>query len=61
MPAPSTADFDRLRALCAIGGIDATRLQAVLDCSVGSVAVVRALVETSDPETTARAWMAAMP
>ena len=55
------AQLMRHYPLVAIGGIDATRLQAVLDCSVGSVAVVRALVETSDPETTARAWMAAMP
>ena len=55
------AQLMRHYPLVAIGGIDATRLQAVLDCGVGSVAVVRALVETSDPETTARAWMAAMP
>ncbi len=55
------AQLMRHYPLVAIGGIDATRLQAVLDCGVGSVAVVRALVAAPDPEATARAWMQAMP
>lgn len=44
----------------AIGGIDAARRPAVLATGVGSVAVVRALVAADDPETTARAWTAAI-
>ena len=36
--------------LVAIGGIDASRLDAVLASGVGSVAVVRALVDAPDPE-----------
>jgi thiamine-phosphate pyrophosphorylase len=44
----------------AIGGIDAGQWPAVLATGVGSVAVVRALVAADDPETTARAWTAAI-
>ena len=55
------AQLMRHYPLVAIGGIDATRLQDVLDCGVGSVAVVRALVAAPAPEATARAWMQAMP
>ena len=55
------AQLMRHYPLVAIGGIDAMRLQAVLDCGVGSVAVVRALVAAPDPEATAQAWMQALP
>jgi len=44
----------RHHPLVAIGGIDARRLPEVLACGVGSVAMVRALVGSSDPEATAR-------
>lgn len=43
-----------------IGGIDAVRLPQVLATGVGSVAVVRALVASEDPEATATQWMTAM-
>jgi len=43
-----------------IGGIDAVRLPEVLATGVGSVAVVRALVNAEDPEAAAAQWMAAM-
>lgn len=39
----------------AIGGIDAGRLDAVLDAGATRVVVVRAITEASDPETAARA------
>lgn len=45
----------RGRSLVAIGGIDAQRLAPALQTGVGSVAVVRALVEASDPEAAAQA------
>ena len=44
----------------AIGGIDLSRLEAVLATGVGSVAVVRALVTDPDPQAAAGRWMAAM-
>jgi thiamine-phosphate pyrophosphorylase len=44
-------------SLVAIGGIDADRLAAVASSAVGSVAVVRAIVGASDPESAARALM----
>jgi thiamine-phosphate pyrophosphorylase len=44
--------------LVAIGGIDAERLPPVLASGVGSVAVVRALLQAADPEATAAQWMA---
>ncbi|MDD2926803.1 MAG: thiamine phosphate synthase, partial [Rhodoferax sp.] len=47
------ADLLRHHATVAIGGIDALRLPQVLACGVGSVAVVRALVATDQPETQA--------
>lgn len=40
--------------LVAIGGIDAARLPDVMASGVGSVAVVRALVDAADPEAQAR-------
>jgi len=40
----------------AIGGIDEARLPDVLQCGVGSVAVVRALVASLDPEAVAKSW-----
>lgn len=43
--------------LVAIGGIDAERLPQVLDSGAGSVAVVRAIVQAANPETTAADWM----
>ena len=43
--------------LVAIGGVDETRLDAVLASGVGSVAVVRAIVAAEQPETIARRWM----
>ena len=46
--------------LVAIGGIDAERLPEVLASGVGSVAVVRALVQADHPERTAADWMARM-
>lgn len=46
--------------LVAIGGIDVERLPEVLASGVGSVAVVRALVQAEDPERTAADWMARM-
>ena len=48
----------RHHSLVAIGGIDLTRLDAVCQTGVGSIAVVRALVEAPNPEATARDWMA---
>jgi len=39
--------------LVAIGGIDADRLPAVMKTGVGSIAVVRALIEAESPEATA--------
>ena len=48
----------RHHSLVAIGGIDLTRLDAVCQTEVGSIAVVRALVEAPNPEATARDWMA---
>jgi thiamine-phosphate pyrophosphorylase len=48
----------RHHSLVAIGGIDLTRLEAVCQTGVGSIAVVRALVEAPNPEATARDWMA---
>ena len=48
----------RAYPLVAIGGIDAERLPQVLASGVGSVAVVRALVQAVDPEATAHEWMA---
>ena len=44
--------------LVAIGGIDAARLPEVLRSGVGSVGVVRALVEAVDPEAVAARWSA---
>lgn len=44
--------------LVAIGGIDAERLPQVMDCGVGSAAVVRAVVQAPDPESEAAAWTA---
>jgi thiamine-phosphate pyrophosphorylase len=35
--------------LVAIGGINASRAQSVLACGVGSIAVIRAITEASDP------------
>lgn len=35
MPAPSTADFDRLRALCAIGDIDARPSRQIYEIFTG--------------------------
>ena len=48
----------RGRPQVAIGGIGEAELPAVLATGVGSVAVVRALVQASDPEATAARWMA---
>jgi thiamine-phosphate pyrophosphorylase len=45
--APSTPWF-------AIGGIDARRLDAVLDAGARRVVVVRALTQAADPERAAR-------
>ena len=46
--------------LVAIGGIDASRLSAVLQTGVGSVAMVRAITDAPDPEATARGLMKIM-
>ena len=43
-----------------IGGIDESRMPAVLATGVGSIAVVRALVAAAAPEATAARWMAEM-
>ena len=43
--------------LVAIGGIDNERLSAVMACAVGSVAVVRAIVQAHEPEQVARSLM----
>ncbi len=43
--------------LVAIGGVDETRLDAVLASGVGSVAVVRAIVAAEQPEVVASRWM----
>ena len=50
----------RGRPQVAIGGIGEDELPAVLATGVGSVAVVRALVQAADPEATAARWMARM-
>lgn len=42
--------------LVAIGGIDLDRLHAVIKTGVGSVAVVRAIIESKSPEVTAMAF-----
>lgn len=47
-------------ALVGIGGIDVTRFAEVLDCGVGSIAVVRAIVGQDEPEAAAKELMAAM-
>lgn len=52
------AQLMRTFPLVAIGGIDAQRLPQVLASGVGSVAVVRALVQAEHPEATASEWMA---
>lgn len=44
----------------AIGGIDASKLLDVLDCGVGSIAVVRALVAADKPETMGNSLQAAI-
>ena len=54
------AQLMRQYPLVAIGGIDAERLPEVLASGVGSVAVVRALVQAANPEATAAQWMASM-
>lgn len=54
------AQLMRACPLVAIGGIDAERLPEVLASGVGSVAVVRALVQADNPEATAAQWMAQM-
>jgi len=46
--------------LVAIGGISADQFPAVRATGVGSVAVVRALVNAEDPEAAARELMASM-
>lgn len=48
----------RHHSLVAIGGVDAARMPEVLASGVGSVAVVRALVAATEPETEARQLMA---
>ena len=55
------AQLMRGRPQVAIGGIGEAELPAVLATGVGSVAVVRALVQADDPETTAARWMARIP
>lgn len=50
------AQLMRAYPLVAIGGIDAERLPDVMESSVGSAAVVRAIVQSSDPERTAAEW-----
>jgi thiamine-phosphate pyrophosphorylase len=52
------AKLMRAYPLVAIGGIDAERLPQVTASGVGSVAVVRALLQAADPEATAAEWMA---
>lgn len=44
------AELMKAYPLVAIGGIDAARIQEVMRCGVGSVAVVRAIVAAEDPE-----------
>jgi thiamine-phosphate pyrophosphorylase len=44
-------------SLVAIGGIDGERLPAVMGSGVGSVAVVRAIIGASEPESAARSLM----
>ena len=51
----STATFYKWRAK--YGGIDESRLSAVLQTGVDSVAMVRAITEAPDPESTARGFM----
>ena len=46
--------------LVAIGGIDLDRLPSVVKTGVGSVAVVRAIIESASPETTVIAFQQAM-
>jgi thiamine-phosphate pyrophosphorylase len=47
-------------SLVAIGGIDHSNLSNVLDCQVGSVGVVRALIAAASPEMAAAELMAAL-
>ena len=47
----------RDKATVAIGGISLERVQSVLDCGVGSVAVVTAITEATDPESVTRALL----
>ena len=51
------ASLMRHYPLVAIGGIDLTRLDDVLESGVGSVAVVRALVAAEQPEVEAAKWL----
>jgi thiamine-phosphate pyrophosphorylase len=46
--------------LVAIGGIDESRLSAVLQTGVGSVAMVRAITDAPDPQARAQALMKIM-
>lgn len=46
--------------LVAIGGVDLSNLAEVLQCQVGSVGVVRALVDAEQPETIASEFMAVL-
>lgn len=46
--------------LVAIGGIDESRLSAVLQTGVGSVAMVRAITDAPDPQARAQAFMKIM-
>jgi thiamine-phosphate pyrophosphorylase len=46
--------------LVAIGGIDASRLPAVLQTGVGSVAMVRAITDAPDPEARAQGFIKIM-
>ncbi|QXL85521.1 thiamine phosphate synthase [Comamonas sp. NLF-1-9] len=57
------ADYARLMRvypLVAIGGIGAAQVPAVRACGVGSVAVVRAIVQAADPRAAAQQLMALM-
>jgi thiamine-phosphate pyrophosphorylase len=57
----ATADFGTSRPWFAIGGIDASRLDAVLEAGASRIVVVRAITEAEDPAAAARALRERLP
>jgi thiamine-phosphate pyrophosphorylase len=45
-------------SLVAIGGIDEPQFKSVISCGVGSIALVRSIVQSPDPQAQAQKLMA---